>query len=136
MTPPLPRTKHFLAQRRPDTPRRRRLAALLAESMAGTCTLISAPAGFGKTTLLADWAADLGREERLVAWLSVEATDDEPHRFLSYLTAAVDGVLPGCVSLSGEHGTMRREGGSRGGGKPAVFPGGQAWRHSGPSTVP
>jgi LuxR family maltose regulon positive regulatory protein len=49
-------------------------------------TLVSAPAGFGKTTLLAQWIAESGLP---AAWLSLEAEDNDPTRFLSYLIAAL-----------------------------------------------
>ena len=49
-------------------------------------TLISAPAGFGKTTVVAQWCAESGMP---VAWLSLEAEDNDPMRFLSYLIAAL-----------------------------------------------
>jgi LuxR family transcriptional regulator, maltose regulon positive regulatory protein len=55
-------------------------------------TLISAPAGFGKTTLLADWAARTGFP---TAWLSLDANDNEPQRFLSYIIAAIQSIVPG-----------------------------------------
>jgi len=48
--------------------------------------LVSAPAGFGKTTLLAQWIA---QSDLPVAWLSLEAEDNNPTRFLSYLIAAL-----------------------------------------------
>ena len=49
-------------------------------------TLISAPAGFGKTTLLAQWLAETRTP---VAWLSFGAEDNDPTRFLSYLITAL-----------------------------------------------
>jgi LuxR family maltose regulon positive regulatory protein len=52
---------------------------------------LSAPAGYGKTTLLAQWAADDPRE---VAWLSLDHRDNDPALFLTYLAAAVDGIEP------------------------------------------
>ncbi|HEX6551485.1 MAG TPA: LuxR C-terminal-related transcriptional regulator, partial [Ktedonobacteraceae bacterium] len=52
-------------------------------------TLVSAPAGFGKTTVLAQWLAQSGLP---VAWLSLEAEDNDPTRFLSYLIAALQTV--------------------------------------------
>lgn len=48
--------------------------------------LVTAPAGFGKTTLLAKWAADAGKP---VAWLSLDREDNDPHTFCTYLVAAV-----------------------------------------------
>ncbi|WP_255770575.1 LuxR C-terminal-related transcriptional regulator [Pseudarthrobacter sulfonivorans] len=55
-------------------------------------TLVSAPAGFGKTALLADWLAG---EDRRVAWLSLDPADSEPASFWSYVVASLQGVLPG-----------------------------------------
>jgi LuxR family maltose regulon positive regulatory protein len=50
-------------------------------------TLVSAPAGFGKTTLVSEW---LSAQERPVAWLSLDEADNDPVQFLIYLTAALD----------------------------------------------
>lgn len=49
-------------------------------------TLVSAPAGYGKTTLIANWLRSSGR---LFAWLSLDEMDNDPSRFLAYLTATV-----------------------------------------------
>jgi LuxR family maltose regulon positive regulatory protein len=57
----------------------------------GRVTLISAPAGYGKTTLAAEWAAQL---DRPVAWLSLDEADDDPLRFCAYLVAALGRVHP------------------------------------------
>ena len=54
-------------------------------------TLVSAPAGFGKTTLVTEW---LSRLEHPVAWLSLDEEDNDPARFLSYLVAALQTVDP------------------------------------------
>jgi len=51
---------------------------------------VAAPAGYGKTTLLAQWAARRGR----VGWVSVDQRDNDPTVLLSYLAAAVDRVEP------------------------------------------
>ncbi len=59
--------------------------------MARALTLVSAPAGFGKTTLLAQWFAGSGLP---VAWLSLEAEDNDPTRFLSYMIAALQTLDP------------------------------------------
>src|SRR5438105_5288150 len=79
--------------------RRPQLAARLTQGVMGPLTLVSAPAGFGKTTLLAQWLAESGMP---VAWLSLEAGDNEPVRFLSYLIAALQTLDPhlGAVALT------------------------------------
>jgi LuxR family maltose regulon positive regulatory protein len=56
-------------------------------------TVVVAPAGWGKTTLLSAWAHDPARVDR-VAWLSIDEADDEPVRFWTYLLSALDGVAP------------------------------------------
>jgi LuxR family maltose regulon positive regulatory protein len=90
---PLLTTKLFVPPLRPDRiPRSRLLQRLDAglpsqgNGFARKLTLVSAPAGYGKTTLLAEWVA---RMEHPVAWLSVDDGDDDPVRFLAYLTAAL-----------------------------------------------
>jgi LuxR family transcriptional regulator, maltose regulon positive regulatory protein len=50
---------------------------------------VNAPAGYGKTTLLAQWAAE---DKRPFAWVSLEARDNDPAAFLTYLAAAADGI--------------------------------------------
>jgi LuxR family maltose regulon positive regulatory protein len=82
---------------------RRRLHALLAKAGGSRLTTIAAPAGFGKTTLLLQWARRLEAEAVPVAWLSLDEDDDEIGRFLCYLIAAIQAVQPklgkGAVSL-------------------------------------
>lgn len=65
---------------------RAHLVKQLQAGLTGALTLVSAPAGFGKTTLLAQW---LARSDTPVAWLSLEAEDNDPTRFLLYLIAAL-----------------------------------------------
>jgi len=65
---------------------RAHLVERLQQGVAGSLTLVSAPAGFGKTTLLAQWIA---QSDLPVAWLSLEPEDNDPTRFLSYLIAAL-----------------------------------------------
>ena len=62
-------------------------------------TLVSAPAGYGKTTLLSEWAAHCGRlePEMRFAWLSLDGRDNDPVRFLVYLSAALQTVDAGVV---------------------------------------
>ncbi|HEX6817181.1 MAG TPA: LuxR C-terminal-related transcriptional regulator [Ktedonobacterales bacterium] len=70
---------------------RERLFALLDDAVARTLTVVTAPAGFGKTTLLASWAR---RASHPVAWLSLEEADNDPARFWEYTLAALRSVLP------------------------------------------
>ncbi len=65
-------------------------------------TLISAPAGFGKTTLVSEWIATLTRSGVRVAWLSLDEGDNDPARFLTYLVAALQTIAPqiGAATLS------------------------------------
>ncbi|MDQ6673598.1 MAG: AAA family ATPase, partial [Chloroflexota bacterium] len=65
--------------------------AQLKEGLHRKLTLISAPAGFGKTTLVSAWAAG---SDRQVAWLSLDDTDNDPTRFLIYLVAALRTIMP------------------------------------------
>jgi LuxR family transcriptional regulator, maltose regulon positive regulatory protein len=58
----------------------------------GPLTLVCAPAGFGKTALLADWAR---RGRRPVGWLSLDEADNDPARFWRHVVAALEGVRPG-----------------------------------------
>jgi LuxR family transcriptional regulator, maltose regulon positive regulatory protein len=64
----------------------------LDDGLAGELTLVCAPAGFGKTSLLADWSQ---RRAGPVGWLSLDAGDNDPVRFWRYVLAALDRVRPG-----------------------------------------
>jgi LuxR family transcriptional regulator, maltose regulon positive regulatory protein len=64
----------------------------LAGALGGGLVLVCAPAGFGKTALLADWLRSGGRP---VAWLSLDAADNDPVRFWRHVVAALDGARPG-----------------------------------------
>jgi LuxR family transcriptional regulator, maltose regulon positive regulatory protein len=70
---------------------RSHLVERLQQGMERPLTLVSAPAGFGKTTLLSQWLAQRGRP---AAWLSLESEDNEPVRFLSYLLVALQTLDP------------------------------------------
>ncbi|MEO1439716.1 MAG: LuxR C-terminal-related transcriptional regulator [Chloroflexota bacterium] len=70
---------------------RPRLLETLREGSHRKLTLISAPAGFGKTTLVSAW---LDTESNPVAWFSLDAHDSDPTRFLMYLVAAVRTIVP------------------------------------------
>src|SRR5512140_685256 len=53
--------------------------------------LLSAPAGFGKTSLVSEWTANCGQP---IAWLSLDEGDSDPSRFLTYLIAALQTIAP------------------------------------------
>jgi LuxR family transcriptional regulator, maltose regulon positive regulatory protein len=94
MIPGLLATKFHL----PTLPNQRVLRSRLVQRLnqgleAGRrLTLISAPAGFGKSICAGEWAASLGRQP--VAWLSLDASDNDPGRFFNYLIAALQKLDP------------------------------------------
>ena len=91
---PLLATKLFAPRPRPDlVPRPRLLARLDAGLEAGRCSLLSAPAGAGKTSLLAAWLAQL---DRPVAWLTLDERDQAADQVLRYLVAACQTIAPAC----------------------------------------
>src|SRR5665647_1792840 len=89
MPAPILATKLYLPPRRPGIVPRPRLIERLNEGLHGKLTLISAAAGFGKTTLVSEWVADC---ERPIAWLSLDEGDNDPTRFLTYLVAALQTI--------------------------------------------
>jgi LuxR family maltose regulon positive regulatory protein len=89
---PLIRTKLFIPHVRPNRVPRPALLARLDAGLSRPLTLVAAPAGFGKTTLVSDWAAAAGRR---VAWVSLDARDNDPLRFSAYLLAALGTLEPG-----------------------------------------
>jgi LuxR family transcriptional regulator, maltose regulon positive regulatory protein len=86
---PILATKLYLPPLRPNVVSRPRLLERLNEGLHGKLTLISAPAGFGKTTLVSQWLAGCGRP---AAWLSLDEGENDPTRFLTYLVAAVQTI--------------------------------------------
>src|SRR5439155_8916001 len=74
---------------RPGLVRRPRLTARLSAGLRGPLTLLVAPAGFGKTTLLADWRAAQQQGAWPLAWLALDAGDNDLARFLRYVIAAL-----------------------------------------------
>src|SRR5829696_5273373 len=82
-------TKLRPSQARPKLVARPRLTASLERDVGRKLTLISAPAGFGKTTLLVEWLRERAGGEVSVAWVSLDEGDNDPARFLSYLVAAL-----------------------------------------------
>jgi LuxR family maltose regulon positive regulatory protein len=87
----VPRTRHGLVARP-------LLHERLTHSLHSRLTLVSGPAGFGKTTLIAQWLLDATETDRAVAWLSLDSSDDDPERFWRYVVTALDAALPGRVS--------------------------------------
>ncbi|MGH3150348.1 MAG: AAA family ATPase, partial [Streptosporangiaceae bacterium] len=85
-------TKLHVPASRPAQVPRPRLTARLDEGLARGLVLVCAPAGYGKTVLLSDWA---GRTGRPVAWLSLDAGDNDPARFWRHVVAALDRARPG-----------------------------------------
>jgi LuxR family transcriptional regulator, maltose regulon positive regulatory protein len=84
-------TKLFIPPPPPKAVLRPRLMNLLNEGLHRKLTLISAPAGFGKTTLVSTWVAG---DSKKAGWLSLEEVDGDPTRFLTYLVAALRMVAP------------------------------------------
>ncbi len=102
MSEALLQTKLFIPPVRPNLVSRSSLIDQLNQGLQQSCklTLISAPAGFGKTTLVAEWISDLQQEvdettvqnpksETLFSWLSLDKGDNDPVRFLTYFIAAL-----------------------------------------------
>jgi len=87
-------TKLHLPRPRPGFVPRPRLAGRLDEGLARGLVLVCAPAGYGKTAALADWARRSGRP---VAWLSLDAGDNDPVRFWSHVVAAIGPARPGAA---------------------------------------
>jgi LuxR family transcriptional regulator, maltose regulon positive regulatory protein len=89
MATPILNTKLYVPPLRPGVVSRRRLVEQLDAGRHRKLSLVSAPAGFGKTTLITSWVAEL---DIPVAWLSLDEADNEFARFLSYLLAALQRV--------------------------------------------
>ncbi|TAK33461.1 MAG: helix-turn-helix transcriptional regulator [Chloroflexota bacterium] len=99
---PLLATKISPPLARPELVSRPRLLARLLKGLQGKLTLISAPAGFGKTTLLGQWSLHVGCP---VAWVSLDAADNDPTRFWTYVISALQTLYP---SLGGTTLTLLR----------------------------
>ena len=90
-------TKLHVPSRRPGFVPRPRLVGRLEEGLARGLILVCAPAGSGKTVLLADWARHGGRP---VAWLSLDVGDNDPARFWRHVVAALGRACPGIGELA------------------------------------
>ena len=91
MSAPILATKLYIPPPRAKIVLRLRLIERLNEGFSLGCklTLISAPAGFGKTTLVSEWVTGCDKK---VAWLSLDEGDNDPSRFLSYIIAALQTI--------------------------------------------
>src|SRR5450755_2046317 len=89
MSTPILVTKLFIPPLRPHVVSRPRLLERLNEGLHRNLTLIAAPAGFGKTTLVSAWVEGI---ERPTAWLSLDEGENDPAQFLAYLVAALQPI--------------------------------------------
>jgi LuxR family maltose regulon positive regulatory protein len=92
-------TKLHIPPLRPTLVARPRLFSKLQQGLGSRLILVSAPAGFGKTTLLSAW---LAAGSRPAGWISLDAGDNDPVRFLAYLVAGLESAVPGCTGATGE----------------------------------
>ena len=79
---------------------RPRLTALLDVGLTGPLTLVSAPAGCGKTTLLSSWVQSHAPDNFSVAWVTLDEHDNQPRRFWEYVLTAFDRSEPGIGVLA------------------------------------
>jgi len=92
---PLLEIKLYTPRPRGNLVARPRLSGRLGRVSDARLTLISAPAGFGKTTLLTAWLAAATTESRSVAWLSLDESDRQPVTFWTYVITALQKAVPG-----------------------------------------
>src|SRR5438045_2269656 len=95
MAGPLLETKLHIPRWRRSLVARPRLSERLSRGAESALTLVSAPAGFGKTTLLAEWLAVAAAGGRSVAWLSLDHRDKDPALFWTDVAAALTSAAPG-----------------------------------------
>src|SRR5215210_4983648 len=91
MSTPILGTKLYIPPPRPKVVRRPHLVERLNGGLHRKLTLVAAPAGFGKTTLISTWVANCHRQ---AAWLSLDEADSDPARFLTYFVAALRTIVP------------------------------------------
>jgi LuxR family maltose regulon positive regulatory protein len=96
VAPPLLVTKLAIPPPSPTLVARPRLADRLEAAATGRLALVVAPAGSGKSTLVSQWCQE--QAPGRVAWLSLDTDDNEPRRFLQYLCAALERVVPEVAS--------------------------------------
>ncbi len=91
---PLLTTKLYIPPARPGLVPRPRLTQRLNQGLDRKLILISAPAGFGKSTLLSEWRTTSPASEMPFDWVSLDERDNDPVRFWTYVIAALEGVEP------------------------------------------
>ena len=91
MSVPLLSTKFYIPPLRSEVVHRQHLVDKLNAGLHSKLTLISAPAGFGKTTLLSACSQDC---KKPLAWVSLDQGDNDPNRFLQYFIAAIHRITP------------------------------------------
>ena len=91
-------TKLLVPERRSGLVARPGLIEALEAGRARRVTLVAAPTGFGKTSVLSEWAAE---SPARFAWVSLDAGDDDPSRFWSYVVAAIEGTAPELPGTAG-----------------------------------
>jgi len=98
MSTPILATKLYIPPPRANLVLRPRLIERLNEGLHCSLTLIAAPAGFGKSTLLSAWIDQRARQDPKlrIAWLSLDEADNDPSQFLLYLAAALHSAEPSC----------------------------------------
>jgi LuxR family maltose regulon positive regulatory protein len=94
-TSPLLETKLYVPKWHTGLVPRARLIERLDRGIERKLTLVSAPAGCGKTTLLAEWLAAIPASERPAAWVSLDQSDNDPTRFWEYFITALQTVHSG-----------------------------------------
>jgi len=91
-------TKLYVPKVRRGLVARPRLSERLRGGAEARLTVVSAPAGFGKTTLLAEWLGETPGTDLSVAWLSLDPSDNEPSSFWAYVVTALRTAVPGVGS--------------------------------------
>jgi LuxR family maltose regulon positive regulatory protein len=94
-TTPLLATKLHAPRRRRELVSRSRVSDRLGRGSEAALTVVSAPAGFGKSTAVTEWLATEAAAGRATAWLSLDEGDDDPTLFWSYVVAALQTAVPG-----------------------------------------
>ena len=97
MLPPLVETKFAQPRERRGTVQRARLHRALEAADGAALTLLAAPTGYGKTTAVRAWC---GSGERRVAWVTLDAGDNDPVRLWTYVATAIDRIRGGLGRLA------------------------------------